>query len=219
MSERKIRIGLTGGFGTGKSTVAGIFKELGAGIIDADELARECLRPGREEYGEAIEQFGDKILTPDGGIDRQALAEEVFADPRLLAKLNRIIHPGVIREMERRLTRSSRPVRVAVIPLLFEAGLNDDFDYIVTVAADPQTVRKRTASARGMTEREIARRRSAQLPLAEKIRRADFVIDNNGTVAETRKQAEKIWQTLTGSSGTSKKSDKSDSPIKPGHSG
>jgi dephospho-CoA kinase len=198
MSERGSRVGLTGGFGTGKSTVAGIFKELGAEIIDADRLARECLEPGREECRRVIEQFGEKILTPDGGIDRKALAAEVFADPELLERLNRIVHPVVIQEMDEKLSRSRKPVSVAVIPLLFEVGLQDQFDYVLVVEADEKTVRERTAAARGMTEREIASRRSAQLPLAEKIRRADFVIDNNGPLEETRRQVEEIWARLTG---------------------
>lgn len=200
MTEKGIRVGLTGGFGTGKSTVAEIFRELGAGIIDADELARRSLRPGRKEYQKVIEQFGDRVLAPSGEIDRKILAEEVFADPRLLKRLNRIIHPGVIREMEWRLDRSSRPVKVAVVPLLFEAELKDCFDYIVTVAAAGETVRERTAAARGMTAGEIESRRAAQMPLEEKVRMADFVIDNNGSLSETRRQAEEIWKMVTGRS-------------------
>jgi dephospho-CoA kinase len=196
MSEPDLRIGLTGGFGTGKSTVAGIFRELGAGIIDADELAREALQPGREEYRRAVGQFGEKILAPSGEIDRQALAAEVFADPGARERLNRIVHPFVIREMDERLADSPTPVTVAVIPLLFEAGLPDRFDYVMVVEAGGEAVRKRTAASRGMTEKEIERRRAAQLPLAEKVRRADFVIDNNGSLEETRRQVEEIWAQL-----------------------
>lgn len=198
MSERGVRIGLTGGFGTGKSTVAEIFRGLGAEIIDADELARDCLRPGRKEYREAVKRFGEEILAPAGEIDRKALAGKVFSDPRSLEDLNRIVHPGVIREIEKRMARSPRPVRVAVIPLLFEAGMRDGFDVVITVRADPEKVRERTASSRGMTAGEIELRRASQLPLEEKVRRADFVIDNNGSPAETRRQVEEIWAQLTG---------------------
>ncbi len=195
--NKEIRLGLTGGFGTGKSTVAGIFRELGAGIVDADELARECLRPGREEYREAVRKFGEGILQPGGEIDRRTLAAEVFADRGKLNRLNRIIHPAVIREMEERLDRMEASVKVGVIPLLFEAGMENNFDYVITVAADGDTVRERTAVSRGMTEEEIDRRRAAQLPLEEKIRRSDFVIDNNGPPAETRRQVEEIWKAVS----------------------
>ncbi len=198
MSAKDIRIGLTGGFGTGKSTVAEIFRELGAGVIDADELARNCLRPGKPEYRKVIGRFGDKILGPGGEIDRKALAGLVFADHRLRRRLNRIVHPAVIRKLEEALDRSAEPVKVAVIPLLFETGLEHQFDYVAVVKAAGETVRERTSAARGMTGEEIELRRAAQLPLAEKIRRADFVIDNNGPLSETRRQAEEIWAKLTG---------------------
>ncbi len=196
MSERGVRVGLTGGFGTGKSTVAEIFRELGAEIIDADELARECLQPGRKECREVVEEFGEKILSPDGTIDRQVLAGVVFNDSAARDRLNRIVHPAVIREMNRRLASAPGPVTVAVIPLLFETGLEGGFDYVVAVSADPNTVRERTSSARGMTAEEIERRRASQLPLEEKARRSDFVIDNNGPLAETRRQVEEIWGIL-----------------------
>jgi len=194
--NKKIRIGLTGGFGTGKSTVAAIFRELGAEVVDADELAREALRPGREEYRQAVDRFGEEILKPSGEIDRKALAEEVFSEPRARERLNRIVHPFVIREMEKRLDRSARPVTVAVIPLLFETGLQDRFDYVAAVKAGAGAVRERTSGSRGMSEEEIERRRAAQLPLAEKVRRSDFVIDNNGPREETRRQVEEIWKTV-----------------------
>ncbi len=196
MGDPGLKVGLTGGFGTGKTTVAEIFRELGAGIVDADELARDSLQPGRKEYRQVIEEFGDRFLSAGGRIDRKALAGEVFSDPRLLKKLNQIIHPGVVRKIEEWMARSPKAIRVAVIPLLFEAGLADAFDRIVTVIAGPEIVQERTSAARGMSQEEIARRRAAQLPLAEKSRRADFVIDNNGTLAETRRQVEEIWEEL-----------------------
>ncbi len=198
MSEKDLRIGLTGGFGTGKSTVAEFFRELGAGMIDADDLARECLRPGSPEYRKVVGQFGDEILGPDGKIDRKALAGLVFTDRRLRGRLNRIVHPTVIRRLEEELERMTEPVKVAVIPLLFETGLEHQFDYVAVVEAGGETVRERTSAARGMSGEEIERRRAAQLPLAEKTRRADFVIDNNGPPGETRRQVEEIWAKLTG---------------------
>ncbi len=198
MAEKYLQIGLTGGFGTGKSTVAGLFRERGAAIVDADDLARESLRQGTEEYRRTIAFFGDEIVVRHGEIDRGALAARVFGNPALLAELNRIIHPGVIREIRARLAAAPEPVRIAVIPLLYEAGLAEDFDYVIVVTADRETVLRRVGGRRKMSEEDIDRRRAAQLPLEEKARRADFIIDNSGSFEETRKQVKLIWETLTG---------------------
>ncbi len=198
MTEQDLRIGLTGGFGTGKSTVAEIFRELSAEIIDADQLAREFLRPDREEYRQVVGQFGEKILDSSGKIDRKVLADEIFSDPGARDRLNRIVHPGVIEEMDERLVNSSHPVTVAVIPLLFEVGLPDRFDYVVVVEAELETVRKRVSDSRGLSEEEIDRRWAVQLPLAEKARRADYIVNNNGSLEETRRQVEEIWKSMTG---------------------
>ena len=195
-----LRVGLTGGFGTGKSTAADIFRELGAYVVDADELARDCLGQGRKEYHEVVSVFGDRILDRSGRIDRKVLADEVFADAGKLSRLNRIIHPGVIREIEKRLETARSPVRIAVIPLLFEAGLESRFDYLIVVTADSETVIRRVAGSRNMSKEAIVLRLNAQLPLRDKAKKADFIIDNNGTVEEIRDQVKLIWQRLTGKS-------------------
>ncbi len=192
-----IRVGLTGGFGTGKSTAADIFRELGAYLVDADELARDCLRPGRKEYREVVSAFGDRILDRAGRIDRKALADEVFSDADKLALLNRIIHPGVIRKIENGLASARVPVRIAVVPLLFEAGLESDFDYLIVVTADRETVERRVADSRNMNKEEIDLRRKAQFPLREKEKKADFIIDNSGSIAEIRAQVKLIMKSLS----------------------
>lgn len=197
-SSNHLRIGLTGGFGTGKSTAAEIFRELGAYVVDADDLARDCLRRGRKEYREVVSVFGDRILDRDGRIDRKALADEVFMDAGKLSRLNQIIHPGVIREIEKRLESASCPVRIAVIPLLFEVGLESHFDYLIVLSADGDTVDRRVTASRNMSEDEIYLRRKAQLPLREKTAQADFIIDNNGPIEQTRDQVKLIWEILTG---------------------
>lgn len=197
-TSNSLRIGLTGGFGTGKSTVAGIFRELGAYIIDADRLARERLRKGTEEYRQVLALFGDTIVDDKGRIDRKALADTVFGDSRILARLNRIVHPAVIRKIEEGLDGAREPVRIAVIPLLFETGLEGDFDYLIVVTADRETVNRRVREKRKMSEEEIERRRAAQFPLSEKAKRADFIIDNSGSIEQTREEVKKIWERLTG---------------------
>ncbi|MFH1039516.1 MAG: dephospho-CoA kinase [PVC group bacterium] len=198
-NKKYLRIGLTGGFGAGKSTVAKLFRELGAHVVDADALARERLKKGTEEHRQVAALFGEEVIGRDGEIDRRALAGRVFGDRRLLNELNRVIHPGVIREMEERLAAASEPVRMAVIPLLFEAGLAAGFDYVIAVRADRETVLRRVREKRQLSEEDIDRRRASQLPAEEKERRADFIIDNNGSIEQTRKQAALIWETLTGS--------------------
>jgi dephospho-CoA kinase len=192
-----IRIGLTGGFGTGKSTVADIFREVGAYVVDADELARDCLSMGRKEYQEVVSVFGEEILDREGRIDRKALADEVFEDVDKLFRLNQIIHPGVIKEIEKRLESSRSPVRIAVIPLLFETGLDPNFDYLIVVTSGSEITIQRVASGRDMSKAEIDLRRKAQLPLREKEKKADFIIDNNGSIEETRDQVKLIWKKIT----------------------
>ena len=194
-AQRPWRIGLTGGFGTGKSTVAALFAARGAYVVDADRLSRRALRRGTAGYREAVRAFGRAILDRAGRIRRRALAAAVFGKPRRLRLLNRIVHPRVIRALERALERSRRPA-VGVVPLLYEAGTEGLFDRVVVVVADPATVVRRTASARRMTPEEIARRQAAQLPLAEKARRADYVVENGGSLAATERQVERIWRDL-----------------------
>lgn len=194
-ARRPIRLGLTGGFGTGKSTVAGMFAARGARIVDADRLARRVLRRGSDGYRKALREFGRGILDRAGRIRRRTLAAAVFGKPRKLARLNRIVHPPVIRAMVGAMERSRRPA-VGVVPLLYEAGTERLFDRVAVVVAGPETVIRRTATRRRMTPEEIARRQAAQLPLGEKARRADYVVDNNGSLANTERQVERIWRDL-----------------------
>jgi dephospho-CoA kinase len=193
--RRPLRIGLTGGFGTGKSTVAEMFAARGARIVDTDRLARPVLRRGSDGYRRTVKLFGRQILDGAGRIKRRGLAAEVFGKPDQLALLNRIVHPPVIRAMERAIARSRRPV-VAVVPLLFEAGTERLFDRIVAVVAERETVIRRTAPRRRMTREEIERRQRSQMAIREKARRADYVIDNSGSLANTRRQVETIWRDL-----------------------
>ncbi len=195
-NNRCIKLGLTGGFGTGKSTVSGMFAELGARVTDADDLVHSLLRPGTRQYREVVNLFGPSILKRTGEIDRRRLAGMVFGHPRRLKRLNRILHPPVLKAMEDELKRGEEGVMVMVVPLLYEVGSEKLFDYVVVVRAAPEVVEKRNSRARKMTGDEINKRRAAQLPLAEKEQRADFIIDNNGPTAETRRQVKEIWKKL-----------------------
>ncbi|MDI6870938.1 MAG: dephospho-CoA kinase [Bacillota bacterium] len=194
-----MRLGLTGGLGSGKSRVAQALQELGAAVIDADQLAREAVAPGTPGYRAVVEAFGREYLAADGSLDRQKLGRLVFADESARRRLEAIIHPEVIRLMRARveaLERAGAPVVVLEVPLLFEAGLENEVDKVVVVDA-PEEVRVARVAARGsLTAGEARQRLAAQLPLGEKVRRADYVIDNSGRWEETQLQVERLWEEI-----------------------
>lgn len=194
-----IVVGLTGSVGTGKSTVAGIFRELGAHTVDWDELARKAIRPHSEAWKEIVECFGEEFLNEDLTLNRQKLADTVFADDVMRGKLNRIVHPQVVKE-DQRITEEIRrldagAIIVKDIPLLHEADLPIVVDKTVVVYASEQTQLRRLEE-RGMKPADARMRIASQLPLDEKIKSADFVIDNDGSLEETRRQVERIYSSL-----------------------
>lgn len=201
MTPRKPRaVGLTGNIGSGKSTVARLLQARGAALIDADALARGATRDPvvlsrvAAELGEA--------LVKDGALDRAAVAARVFRDPAARGVLNGIVHPWVQRERERRveqLLAQSTPPKVIVhdIPLLFEVGLEGGFDMVVVVNAPLETRIARVAARSGLSEDEVRARDASQMPLSEKVRRADVVIDNGGDEASLERQVNALWQKLT----------------------
>lgn len=186
-------VGLTGIYGSGKTTVAKMFKRLGAVTVDADKLAHKALNKGSDTYKKILDVFGKGVLTKNGSIDRAKLAAVVFDDPRARKKLERIIHPPVLAEIEKK-ARASKKVMVADVPLLFESGFDKRTDFTVTVKTALKTIEKRlTGGKKNISRQEILRRIRAQAGIKEKAARSDFVIDNNGTLAETRKQVKEIW--------------------------
>ena len=196
-----VRVGLTGGLASGKSTVAAMFRRLGALHLDADVIAHELVAPGGGAEAEVLARFGDSILGADGAIDRGALGAIVFSDPKALADLNAIVHPKVREEIVRRLAReasSASPAPVALLdaPLLVEAGMHRELDAVVVVTCPPE-VQVARAVARGMREDEARRRIAAQAPVEAKLAVADVVIDNGGSLAETEAQVRAAWQRLT----------------------
>lgn len=188
-----IIVGLTGGIASGKSTVAGIFRELGAYLIDFDVLAREVVRPHLKAWKGIVEYFGTEVLNEDLTLNRQRLAEIVFDDAVKLEKLNEIVHPVVFEEGKNRLEeiRKIDPGALVVmdIPLLLETGCQTLVDKVVLVSASEENQIRRLID-RGLTPGEAEKRIRAQMPSAEKIKQADFVIQNDGSLAETRRQVE-----------------------------
>lgn len=198
-----LRVGLTGGVACGKSTVAKMFADLGASIVDADTIAHELYRPGHEVLQELVGHFGAEILKPDGELDRAKLATLVFDGGRV-EELNKIVHPAVIRQQEQwiRSLGEKDPYVVAIVEaaLILEAGVKDRFDRIMVVTCKPAQKIARFAQRTGMSEdaarADVERRTKAQMPDEEKARRADFVIDNSGSVEETRHQVQRIYSEL-----------------------
>jgi dephospho-CoA kinase len=192
---KKLVIGLTGSFGTGKSTVAGFLKRFGAAVIDADKIAHQVLGRRSRVYRRIIRAFGRGILGGSGNIDRKKLAEIVFSDSRSLQKLNAITHPEIIRLIKKKLSSVKRGVVVLDAPLLLEAGLRNSADLLVVVKASQNTQVRRLQKEQ-FSKKDVLRRIKQQIPLKEKILTADFIIDNNGTLHETKKQVEELRRFL-----------------------
>jgi dephospho-CoA kinase len=189
-------IGLTGNIGTGKSTVAAMLAELGAEVIDADRLAHELMAPGRPEWEQIVARFGPEILQPDGTIDRRKLGAIVFRDPAALAALERILHPAVRARIRERFAATERPVVVVEAIKLLEGGLYREVDAVWVVTADRDVQLARLVASRGLSPEEAEARLAAQGDQAEKVARADVVIDNRGELRDTQKQVLAAWQAI-----------------------
>ncbi|MDE3066803.1 MAG: dephospho-CoA kinase [Verrucomicrobiota bacterium] len=191
-------LGLTGGLGMGKSVAAGFFRERGARVVDADELARELVQPGRPALAEIQSAFGASVITPDGRLRRGALADMVFADPAARKKLEAILHPRIRECWLAQIAawrRENCSLAVVVIPLLFETRTESHFDKIVCVACSAAAQRERLL-ARGWSPEQIRQRLAAQWPVDEKIARADFVIWTDGALENHVAQVERILARL-----------------------
>jgi dephospho-CoA kinase len=197
-----ILVGLTGGLGSGKSTVAGMLEERGAVILDADAFARLAVEAGTEGYRRVVTRFGDGIVGPDGELDRPKLAAIVFHDPAALGDLEAIVHPEVRRLIADGIAANLETDRVVVLvnPLLIEMGTHRDCDVVVVVSAAPETQVARSV-ARGMDEEDARARIAAQLPLDERARHADVLLDNEGSIDELRAQVDLLWPRLTSAGG------------------
>lgn len=196
-----LTVGLTGGIASGKSTVAKMLVELGAAHVDADSLAREVVAEGKPAWQAIVDRFGRSVLREDGSLDRKALGSIVFRDPPSLAALNNITHPPIIALARKRLAEARAGgalVCVLEAPLLYESGLNSEVDLTIVVTASEASQLSRLQAREQLTEAEALLRIRAQLPLEEKVRRADFCIDNDGLLPATRRQVQDLWIKLTG---------------------
>ncbi len=198
-----LRVGLTGGIAAGKSVVGEMIAALGAHVIQADKISHELMRPGEPVYDEVVERFGNAILNPDSTVNRGRLAEAAFSGR--IAELNAIVHPPVIAKQEAWMDQIGRenPQAIAVVEaaLILEAGMKPHFDRLIVVTCKPEQRIQRWMKRTGMDEaaalKEVSRRMAAQLPDEEKIKVADYVIDNSGPLEETQQQVSEIFVKLS----------------------
>jgi len=189
-----ILVGLTGGIGSGKSTVSAMLAERGAVVIDADAIVHELQAPGQPVLAAMVERFGAGILAPDGTLNRQAVADLVFPDAEALAGLSAIVHPAVASEIARRMEAEASTDHVVVldVPLLVESG-RDDMAGLIVVDVDPDIAVRRLMADRGMTEADARARMARQASREERRARADQVIDNSGTIDDLRRRVDAVW--------------------------
>jgi dephospho-CoA kinase len=202
-----LKVGLTGGIGSGKSAVSSLLASYGAVVVDADHVAREVVEPGSAGLAAVVREFGDDVLRPDGSLDREALGKRVFADPAALARLNAIVHPLVGERTSELIAQAEAAgARVVVhdVPLLVENGLARLYDAVVVVAAQPATQLDRLVRLRGMTTEDAQARIAAQAPLDAKLAVATHVIHNDGPRDELAGQVAALWRELGAKAGSAK---------------
>jgi dephospho-CoA kinase len=193
-------VGLTGGIGSGKSTVSRLLAERGAVIVDADAITREVQEPGTPAFTAIVERFGPGIVAADGTLDRAAVADIVFADPDALADLNKIVHPAVGGEIAQRMTRLAETDAVVVldVPLLVESKRGYPVAGLIVVDVDPEVALARVVEQRGMREADVRARMANQASRDDRLARADRVIDNSGTLADLERQVDAAWSWIQG---------------------
>jgi dephospho-CoA kinase len=195
-------VGLTGGIVSGKSTVARMFRQLGADIIDADNIARAIVQPGEKAWKNIVHYFGKEILKDNQEINRKELARIVFADKEKLEKLNKITHPEIVAIIKNKIEEmrskdsSDGTICIVEVPLLFEANLEGMMDKIIVVYLNREEQIKRLLIRNSLTQEEAINRIDSQIPMEKKLKKADYVIDNGASLGHTRIQVKQIWQEL-----------------------
>jgi len=192
--------GITGNIASGKSSVARMFEELGARIIDADEVARAVVEPGEPAWKEIAEEFGKEVLESGGGVNRKKLAEIVFSDEARRKKLNDITHPRIkekIRDLLKDYEKEGAPVVMVEATLIVEGGgLRSLIEGLIVVTADEETQIERLIRDKGYSRQDAVARLGAQMPAGEKIKHGDYVIDNSGSLDETRRHVKEVWEAI-----------------------
>lgn len=191
-----LRVGLTGGISTGKTTVGRMFVEAGCHLIDSDHITHKLLEPGQAVYAAVVHEFGQRILAPDGTIDRRLLGDIVFKDPQARGTLNHLVHPAVIQRQQEWLNEmeANDPGGIAIVDaaLMIEVGTYKRYDKVVVVTCSRVTQKQRLAQRSGWTDDEAEARIRSQMPMEEKVKFADFLIDNSGDLEDTRRQVGEV---------------------------
>ena len=195
-----LRVGLTGGIATGKSTVGAMFVELGCHLIESDQITHQLFEPGQAVHAAVVQQFGKRILAGDGTIDRRILGDIVFKDPQARAKLNSLVHPAIIQRQQEWLKEmdAQDPGGIAIVDaaLMIEVGTYKNYDKVIVVTGSPEIQRERLRARSALSEEQIESRIRSQMPTEEKMKYADFVIDNSGSIESTRAQVERVYRQL-----------------------
>jgi dephospho-CoA kinase len=192
-------VGLTGGIGSGKSTVARMLAELGAKVVDADALARRVVEPGEPAWRDVVAEYGEDVLLPDRTIDRKKLGDIVFGDEAKRKRLNAITHPRIAAASQAEIgahRAAGAPIVIYEAALLVENGIHRGLDGLIVVTASPETQLRRLVGRDGSGEHAARARIAAQLPAEQKIAAATHVVDNSGSLEETRRQVEAVWRQL-----------------------
>ena len=195
-----LNAGLTGGIASGKSTVSDYFREKGAYLIDHDLITRMVQEPGETAWREIVDHFGTDILNPDQSINRESLGRIVFSNPDELQNLNRMVHPAVQRKWKQEIAsiEAEKPdaILISDVPLLIEVGWVQEVDVVIVVFIAPEEQIKRLMERNGFALEDAQKRLASQMPIFDKLKYADFVIDNNGTVAQTHRAVDAVWEKL-----------------------
>jgi dephospho-CoA kinase len=195
-----LRVGLTGGIGTGKTTVAQMFQEMGCHVIDSDSITADLYKSGQPINAAVIAAFGPAVIARDGSIDRKTLGELVFSDEKLRRRLNGIVHPAIQQRQKEFLdalaTREPNAIGIVEATLMVEAGTYSDYDKLVVVVSSPELQLDRIQGRSGLTKKQIESRIASQMPAAEKAKFADYIIENSNDIEDTRSQVEEIYRQL-----------------------
>lgn len=195
-----LRVGLTGGISSGKSTVRRMFGELGCKVIDSDRITRELFEPGNPVNAAVAAAFGPRVVASDGSIDRRVLGEMVFNNHELRQKLNSLVHPAILKGQDEFLARAAAedPHAIAIVEaaLMVEAGTYKNYDKLILVVCSPEVQRQRLQERSSLTAEQIEARIASQMPSEAKKRFADFIIDNSGDIGKTRQQVDEVFRQL-----------------------